>query len=134
MSRRPALVLAAALAAAACAGGDGDPERSAAPAGRPPATTSAKESHVFEIKSSADLPRLRIEYMRLWSRGTPGELAVKIDPSAALQATSGSPVAYAELPGAQHAFDGFQSVRCGSVINGMEWFTAWVRTTRLRVV
>ena len=44
------------------------------------------------------------------------------------------PVAYAEFPGAQHAFDGFQSVRCGSVINGMEWFTAWVRTTRLRVV
>ena len=44
------------------------------------------------------------------------------------------PVAYAELPGAQHAFDGFQSVRCGSVINGMEWFTAWVRTTHLRVV
>jgi acetyl esterase/lipase len=53
--------------------------------------------------------------------------------AAALQAVSESPVAYAELPGAQHAFDGFQSVRCGSVINGMEWFTAWVRTTRLRV-
>jgi len=52
----------------------------------------------------------------------------------ALQAVSESPVAYAELPGAQHAFDGFQSVRCGAVINGMEWFTAWVRTTRLRVV
>jgi len=52
----------------------------------------------------------------------------------ALQSVSEAPVAYAELPGAQHAFDGFQSVRCGSVINGMEWFTAWVRTTRLRVV
>ena len=52
----------------------------------------------------------------------------------ALQVDVRSPVAYAELPGAQHAFDGFQSVRCGSVINGMEWFTAWVRTTRLRVV
>jgi acetyl esterase/lipase len=54
--------------------------------------------------------------------------------AAALQSISRSPVAYAELPGAQHAFDGFQSVRCGSVINAMEWFTAWVRTTRLRVV
>ena len=52
----------------------------------------------------------------------------------ALRSVSRSPVAYAELPGAQHAFDGFQSVRCGSVINGMEWFTAWVRTTRLQVV
>jgi acetyl esterase/lipase len=52
----------------------------------------------------------------------------------ALRSVSRSPVAYAELPGAQHAFDGFQSVRCVSVILGMEWFTAWVRTTRLRVV
>jgi len=54
--------------------------------------------------------------------------------AAALRSASEAPVAYAELPGAQHSFDGFQSVRCGSVINGMEWFTAWVRTTRLRVV
>ena len=54
--------------------------------------------------------------------------------AAALRSVSRAPVAYAELPGAQHAFDGFQSVRCGSVIGGMEWFTAWVRTTRLRVV
>ena len=53
--------------------------------------------------------------------------------SEALQAVSRAPVVYAELPGAQHAFDGFQSVRCGAVINGMEWFTAWVRTTRLQV-
>jgi acetyl esterase/lipase len=51
-----------------------------------------------------------------------------------LGSVSRSPVAYAELPGAQHAFDGFQSVRCGSVINGMEWFAAWVRTTRIPVV
>jgi acetyl esterase/lipase len=52
----------------------------------------------------------------------------------ALHSVSRSPVAYAELPGAQHAFDGFQSVRCGSVINGMEWFAAWVRTARLQAV
>ena len=39
------------------------------------------------------------------------------------------PAAYAELPGGQHAFDGFQSVRCGHVINGMERFTVWVRST-----
>ena len=48
----------------------------------------------------------------------------------ALRAVSREPVAYAELPGGQHAFDGFQSVRCGHVINGMERFTAWVRSTR----
>ena len=51
----------------------------------------------------------------------------------ALQSVSRSPVVYAELPGSQHAFDGFASLRCGAVINGMEWFTAWVRTTRLQV-
>jgi acetyl esterase/lipase len=48
----------------------------------------------------------------------------------ALRAVSREPVAYAELPGGQHAFDGFQSVRCGHVINGMERFTAWVRSTQ----
>ena len=48
----------------------------------------------------------------------------------ALRAVSDEPVAYAELPGGQHAFDGFQSVRCGHVINGMEKFAAWVRSTR----
>ena len=48
----------------------------------------------------------------------------------ALRDASRQPVAYAELPGGQHAFDGFQSVRCGHVINGMERFTAWVRSTR----
>jgi acetyl esterase/lipase len=52
----------------------------------------------------------------------------------ALRNVSRSPVVYAELPGAQHAFDGFQSVRCGSVINAMEWFTSWVRTTQLHAV
>jgi acetyl esterase/lipase len=54
--------------------------------------------------------------------------------AAALRSVSRSPVVYAELPGAQHAFDGFESVRCGAVINSMEWFTAWVRTTRHRIV
>jgi acetyl esterase/lipase len=48
---------------------------------------------------------------------------------AALRAVSSEPVAFAELPGGQHAFDGFQSVRAGHVINGMERFTAWVRST-----
>jgi hypothetical protein len=46
--------------------------------------------------------------------------------------TSRSPTPNFRAPSTR--FDGFQSVRCGSAINGMEWFTAWVRTTRLRVV
>jgi len=36
--------------------------------------------------------------------------------------------------GAQHAFDGFQSVRCGHVINVIERFTTWVRTTSTKRV
>ena len=52
---------------------------------------------------------------------------------AALRSVSRSPVAYAELPGAQHSFDGFQSVRCSAVVTGMERFTSWVRTTYLQV-
>jgi acetyl esterase/lipase len=46
----------------------------------------------------------------------------------ALHAVSTAPVLYAELPGAQHAFDMFQSVRCGHVVNGVERFTASVRS------
>jgi acetyl esterase/lipase len=49
---------------------------------------------------------------------------------AALRDISAEPVVYAELPGAQHAFDGFRSVRCGHVVNGVERFTAWVRSTQ----
>jgi len=51
---------------------------------------------------------------------------------AALRAVSSEPVAYAELPGAEHAFDLFQSVRGGHVVNGVERFTAWVRSTHVR--
>jgi acetyl esterase/lipase len=46
----------------------------------------------------------------------------------ALRAVSREPVAYAELPRAQHVFDGLESVRCGHVVNGMEKFAAWVRS------
>jgi acetyl esterase/lipase len=42
---------------------------------------------------------------------------------------SANPVVYAELPGAQHAFDLFHSVRFEAVINGIEAFAAWVVAT-----
>lgn len=42
---------------------------------------------------------------------------------------SSSPVVYAELPGAQHAFDLFHSVRFETVVDGIEAFAAWVRST-----
>ncbi len=44
-----------------------------------------------------------------------------------LRAISRAPVVYAELPGAQHTFDLYQSIRFESVIDGIEAFTAFVQ-------
>lgn len=46
---------------------------------------------------------------------------------AALRAVSRSPVAYAELPGAQHAFDLFWSPRCGHTVAAIADFLEFVR-------
>jgi acetyl esterase/lipase len=46
---------------------------------------------------------------------------------AALRATSRAPVAYAELPGAQHAFDLFWSPRCGHTVEAIAGFLEAVR-------
>jgi acetyl esterase/lipase len=45
-----------------------------------------------------------------------------------LRSTSLNPVVYAELPGAQHAFDLFHSIRFETVVDGVEAFAAWVRS------
>ena len=45
-----------------------------------------------------------------------------------LRAVSAGPVVYAELPGAQHSFDLFHSIRFETVIDAIEAFAAWVRT------
>jgi hypothetical protein len=37
-------------------------------------------------------------------------------------------VVYAELPGGQHTFDLFHSIRSETVIGGIEAFTTWVRS------
>lgn len=49
---------------------------------------------------------------------------------AALRRASRQPVAYAELQGAQHAFDILNSLRCVNAVNGVAAFLAWVRSTR----
>ncbi len=80
----------AALAAAitGCASSDGDPGRAPPVSSRDGAGDGAgKESHVFEVKSSTDLAQLRIEYMRLWSKGAPADLVVQVAPDAALAPT-----------------------------------------------
>jgi acetyl esterase/lipase len=48
----------------------------------------------------------------------------------ALHAASRQPVAWAELPGAQHAFDILPSLRCVHAVNAVATFLAWVRSTR----
>ena len=40
----------------------------------------------------------------------------------ALRGTSRQPVVYAELPGAQHAFDVFPSIRSAHVVRGVDRF------------
>lgn len=45
------------------------------------------------------------------------------------RATAG-PVVYVELPGAQHSFDLFHSIRFEILVNGIETFAQWVLATR----
>lgn len=50
-----------------------------------------------------------------------------------LRQVSSNPVVYAELPGGQHSFDLFHSVRFDTVVDGIDAFTAWVRSTTARL-
>jgi acetyl esterase/lipase len=45
-----------------------------------------------------------------------------------LRLVSQQPVVYAELPGGQHTFDLYHSMRFEAVIDGIDAFTAWVRS------
>jgi acetyl esterase/lipase len=47
----------------------------------------------------------------------------------ALRAVSRAPVAYWEVPGAQHAFDTFNSRRSAAAVDAVERFVAWVEAT-----
>jgi acetyl esterase/lipase len=49
-----------------------------------------------------------------------------------LRGVSTNPVVYAELPGAQHAFDLFPSLRFEMVVDAIEAFAAWVRSREVR--
>lgn len=50
--------------------------------------------------------------------------------AAALRAVAKAPVVYAEIPGAQHAFEVFPSLRSTIVIHGVERFLTYLRSTR----
>ena len=52
--------------------------------------------------------------------------------AALLREVSREPVAYAEIPGAHHAFELFYSLRAIHVVHGVERFLAWLRSTRHR--
>ena len=45
-----------------------------------------------------------------------------------LRSASSQPVVYAELPGGQHTFDLFHSIRFETVVDAIEAFAAWVRS------
>jgi len=47
-----------------------------------------------------------------------------------LREGSRQPVVYAELPGAQHSFDVFHSIRFETAVGAIDAFTRWVRTYR----
>jgi acetyl esterase/lipase len=47
---------------------------------------------------------------------------------------SKSPVAYAEIPGAQHAFEIFHSMRTTTVVRAVDRFVSWVYSDYLREV
>jgi acetyl esterase/lipase len=50
----------------------------------------------------------------------------------ALRTVAAAPVVYAEIPGAQHAFEIFPSLRSTFVIHGVERFLAWVYSAHRR--
>jgi dipeptidyl aminopeptidase/acylaminoacyl peptidase len=50
----------------------------------------------------------------------------------ALREVSRQPVAYAELPGTQHAFDIFPSIRSAAVTRGVERFLRWTYDAAIR--
>jgi acetyl esterase/lipase len=51
--------------------------------------------------------------------------------AALLRGASKEPVAYAEIPGAQHAFDVFHSIRCSCAVQSVDHFLSWVRFRQL---
>jgi acetyl esterase/lipase len=48
--------------------------------------------------------------------------------AARLRTASHNHVVYAELPGAQHAFDLAHSIRFDTIVSAIELFASWVRT------
>ena len=49
-----------------------------------------------------------------------------------LRVVTTNPVVYAEIPGAQHAFDLFPSIRSSGVLRGVARFLEWCHVTSRR--
>ena len=49
--------------------------------------------------------------------------------AASLRGVSAKPVVYAELPGAQHGFDTFRSIRSDAAVGAVKAFASWVLST-----
>lgn len=74
--RLPCAILLSCWAAMACGSRDGEPAGAAKSGSGSDRTKTAKETRVFEVKSSDDLVNLRAEYMNLWESGFDGVFEV----------------------------------------------------------
>jgi acetyl esterase/lipase len=91
------------------------------------------------LDTDAALPSSPLEYVRpeappfFLAHGDRDTLVIVDDArqfAERLRSTSSSPVVYAELPGGQHSFDLFNSLRFEAVVDGVEAFVAWVLDAR----
>jgi acetyl esterase/lipase len=97
---------------------------------------SSPESGREEWEKASPVSRVRADAPPFFViHGTHDSLAFVEDAQffvRALRAVSRNPVVYAELPGAQHAFEVFHSLRTEHVVNAVAWFLEWVRAQALR--
>ena len=92
----------------------GSPSSSDSPPSDPGAYVHADTPPFFVIPGAKD-PMVAADHAK--------EFAQK------LRSTSTNPVLYAELPGGQHNFDRFPSIRFFAVVEAVEAFAYWVRST-----
>jgi acetyl esterase/lipase len=93
------------------------------------------ETDLAEFEKASPLSRVNAEAPPFLVVHGRSDSLVEVDQArrfvTALRAVSKEPVAYAELPGAQHAFDVFPSIRSAHVVRGVDRFLrftydAWV--------
>jgi acetyl esterase/lipase len=97
-------------------------------------TTQAEHPEVF--RNASPTLRVRVDAPPFFVLQGQNDTLVPVDVArtfvAALRATSSAPVAYAELPLAQHAFDVLASLRCQATTGGVAAFLDAARAAKSR--